>query len=110
VDELTLGAVSDESGVDVDTLRASMRRLERLCPPLAARRSRGEVKAAEMARLALDLPAATAAMLRVKALLPVGLDTSSTFQFSPRYFAVKARFNGDGKDGPCIQSSDTPRE
>ena len=69
-DELALLAVCDESGVDVETLRTALKRLEEICPPLAKRRARGEVKPAEMARLALDLPAVTSGMLGVKRLLP----------------------------------------
>lgn len=87
IDELALGAVADESGVDVDTLRANMRRLESLCPPLVARRRRGEVKAADVARLALDLPSTTAAMLGVKELLPqadaAALCAKKTALFTP---------------------------
>ena len=69
-DELALLAVCDESGVDVETLRTALKRLEEICPPLAKRRARGEVKPAEMARLALDLPAVTISMLGIKRLLP----------------------------------------
>jgi hypothetical protein len=69
-DELALLAVCDESGVDVETLRTALKRLEEICPPLAKRRARGEVKPAEMARLALDLPAVTNGMLGIKRLLP----------------------------------------
>ena len=69
-DELALLAVCDESGVDAETLRTALKRLEEICPPLAKRRARGEVKPAEMARLALDLPAVTSGMLGVKRLLP----------------------------------------
>lgn len=69
-DELALLAVCDESGVDVETLRTALKRLEEICPPLAKRRARGEVKPAETARLALDLPAVTISMLGIKRLLP----------------------------------------
>ena len=69
-DELALGAVADASGVPLDDLRANLARLERLCPPLARRRARGEIKPAELARLALDLNAVAAAILRVKRILP----------------------------------------
>ena len=69
-DELALLAVCDESGVDAETLRTALKRLEEICPPLAKRRARGEVKPAEMARLALDLPAVTSGMLGIKRLLP----------------------------------------
>ena len=69
-DELALGSVADASGVPLDNLRANLARLERLCPPLARRRARGEIKPTELARLALDLDAVATAMLRVKRLLP----------------------------------------
>ena len=69
-DELALGAVADASGVPLDDLRSNLARLERLCPPLARRRARGEIKPAELARLALDLNAVAAAILRVKRILP----------------------------------------
>ena len=69
-DELALGAVADEAGVSLESLRANLRRLERLCPPLVARRERGEVKPARLARLALDLDAVASSMMRLKVLLP----------------------------------------
>ena len=69
-DELALGAVADEAGVSLESLRSNLERLERLCPPLAARRERGEVKPARLARLALDLDAAASSMMRLKVLLP----------------------------------------
>ena len=37
-DELALGAVADEAGVSLESLRSNLERLERLCPPLVARR------------------------------------------------------------------------
>ena len=69
-DELALGAVADEAGVSLESLRSNLERLERLCPPLAARRERGEVKPARLARLALDLDAVASSMMRLKVLLP----------------------------------------
>ena len=69
-DELALGAVADEAGVSLESLRSNLERLERLCPPLVARRERGEVKPARLARLALDLDAVAARMMRLKLLLP----------------------------------------
>lgn len=69
-DELALGAVADEAGVSLESLRSNLERLERLCPPLVARRERGEVKPARLARLALDLDAVAACMMRLKLLLP----------------------------------------
>ena len=69
-DELALGAVADEAGVSLESLRANLRRLERLCPPLVARRERSEVQPARLARLALDLDAVASCMMRLKLLLP----------------------------------------
>ena len=69
-DELALGAVADEAGVSLESLRSNLERLERLCPPLVARRERGEVKPARLARLALDLDAVASRMMRLKLLLP----------------------------------------
>ena len=69
-DELALGAVADEAGVTLESLRSNLERLERLCPPLVARRERGEVKPARLARLALDLDAVASRMMRLKLLLP----------------------------------------
>lgn len=69
-DELALGAVADEAGVSLESLRSNLERLERLCPPLVARRERGEVKPARLARLALDLDAVASCMMRLKLLLP----------------------------------------
>ena len=69
-DELALGAVADEAGVSLESLRANLRRLERLCPPLVARRERSEVQPARLARLALDLDAVASSMMRLKVLLP----------------------------------------
>ena len=69
-DELALGAVADDAGVSLESLRANVKRLERLCPPLVTRRARGEVKPALLVRLALDLDAVTSSMMRLKILLP----------------------------------------
>ena len=69
-DALALGAVADETGVPVETLRANIARLLALVPPLAARRARGAVTPAALVRLALDLPAVAAAVVRVKRILP----------------------------------------
>ena len=69
-DALALGAVADETGVPVETLRANLARLLALVPPLAARRARGAVTPAALVRIALDLPAVAAAVVRVKRILP----------------------------------------
>ena len=69
-DALALGAVADETGVPVETLRANLARLLALVPPLAARRARGAVTPAALVRIALDLPAVAAAGVRVKRILP----------------------------------------
>ena len=69
-DTLALTAVADESGVDMQSLRSNLTRLEQLCPPLVTRRKRGEVKPAQLVRLALDLDKVTSSMMRLKLLLP----------------------------------------
>ena len=69
-DTLALTAVADESGVDMQSLRSNLSRLEQLCPPLVTRRKRGEVNPAQLVRLALDLDKVTSSMMRLKLLLP----------------------------------------
>lgn len=88
-DELALGAVADEAGVSLESLRSNLERLERLCPPLAARRERGEVKPARLARLALDLDAVASSMMRLKVLLP-NADVAEMCARKPALLATEA--------------------